>query len=73
MTATGKAVAVMAVFTGIAVWVLASVGVGEHFREPLWAAGTALALWTILVANVGIFFKMVGMEPWKWVKNEHQV
>ncbi len=69
MTATTKAIGVMAVFTAVCVAILVALGVGEHFRDPLWALGTALALWVILVSNVAIFFKMVGMEPWKWVKN----
>ncbi|MFA9460061.1 hypothetical protein [Thiohalorhabdus methylotrophus] len=58
-------------FTVPAVGGLVALGVGERHSEPLWAIGTAVALIAIFVANLLIFFKVAGNEPWKWHPTEN--
>lgn len=63
-----KAAGIMAIWTVIAFIFMQSVGVAEHFRDPLWAIGTAIFLLITLMVNVWIYFKVAGDYGWKWFK-----
>jgi hypothetical protein len=65
---TLKAVLLMAMWTAAAGWGLVHVGVGAHFRDPLWAVGTAVAFLVVWMVDFAIFFKVAGNRPWEWFK-----
>jgi hypothetical protein len=63
-----KAIAFMVVWTAIAGYGLFTIGAHEHFRNPLWAIGTGLALLVIHLVNMALYFKIAGEEPFLWFK-----
>lgn len=64
-----KASLLMGLWTAASVGILVALGAGERFREPLWAAGTAVALILILMVNLAIYFHIAKDEPWKWFRD----
>lgn len=54
------------------VWIAAGVmamnwfGFTNHMHDPLWSLGAAIALLTIIVVGVAIFFAVAKESPWVW-------
>lgn len=63
-----KAALAMGIWTVVAIVSMQFVGVADHFRDPLWAIGTAVLLLLTLIVNVWIYFKVAGDYGWKWIK-----
>ncbi len=61
-----KALMAVFVFAAASGWGLHALGVGEHHNEILWALGTSVALLTILLIGVWLFFKVAGEDLFKW-------
>ena len=66
--ASFKAIVVMVIWTAIAGYGLYSIGAHEHFRNPLWAVGTGVALLVIHMINMALYFKIAGEKPFQWFK-----
>ncbi|MES9838759.1 MAG: hypothetical protein G8D61_17235 [gamma proteobacterium symbiont of Ctena orbiculata] len=64
--ATYKALMAVFLFTAASGWGLLRLGVGEHHSDPLWALGTSIALITILLVDVWMFFAIAKEEPFRW-------
>ena len=66
--ASFKAIIVMVVWTAIAGYGLFTIGAHEHFRNPMWAVGIAVALLVVHMINMGLYFKIAGERPFEWFK-----
>jgi len=67
---TLQALGVMALWTIAFLGVMNFLNMGAHFREPLWALGTALMFIIMIIGNFWIFFAIGKEEPWDWVKGD---
>jgi hypothetical protein len=61
-----KAFLAVAVFTALCGFGLVALDVGAHHTDPLWALGTSVALITILIVDVWLFFAIAKDEPLRW-------
>jgi hypothetical protein len=66
--ASFKALIVMVIWTAIAGFGLFIIGAQEHFRNPMWAVGVGVALLTIHMINMALYFKIAGERPFEWFK-----
>lgn len=66
--ASFKALIVMVIWTAIAGFGLFAIGAHEHFRNPIWAIGTAITLLGIHMINMALYFKIAGERPFAWFK-----
>ena len=70
MTPTMKGLLAMLVWTMFSIGLLYIIGVGDHYRDPVWAILTAIAFLIILMVNFYLFFKIAGFYPFAWFKDE---
>ncbi len=56
----------MAAWIAAGVWAMNWFGFQDHLHEPLWSLGAAIALLTIIVIGVAIFFAVAKESPWVW-------
>ena len=70
MTPTKKGLLAMLVWTVFSIGLLYIIGVGDNYRDPVWAIPTVIALLIILMVNFYLFFKIAGHYPWAWFKDE---
>jgi hypothetical protein len=63
-----KAIAFMVTWTMIAGYGLFTIGAHEHFRNPMWAVSTGVALLIIHLTNMALYFKIAGEQPFAWIK-----
>ncbi|MGB5832131.1 MAG: hypothetical protein WBG92_09100 [Thiohalocapsa sp.] len=61
-----KAFSAVLAFTAVCVYGLILLGVGEHHQNPVRALGTSLALLSIMVIDVWMFFAIAKDEPFRW-------
>jgi hypothetical protein len=64
-----KAFTIMSLWTLTIGIILYRIEAHLHFREILWALSLSLVLLVTHMINMIIYFKIAGIDPYKWFKN----